>query len=85
MPGGWHQSDLGGRLPEQRRMIGGYQYHPFSTEEFRARSDSKPMGITNHGWQCQWCLKRTAVVAGRKKNPYGAGFICVACSKKGEK
>ena len=66
-------------------MSGGYMFHPSSTEAYRARSDSEPMGVTNHGWQCRWCLKRTAIVAGRKRNPHGSGFICVACATKGEK
>ena len=66
-------------------MSGGYLFHPSSTEAFRARSDSKPMGITNYGWQCQWCLKRTAVISWPEEEPaWGAGWICVSCSKKGK-
>jgi len=61
-------------------MSGGYQFHPSSTEAFRARSDSEPMGITNHGWQCRRCLRRTAIVEGRKRNPHGSGWICVDCA-----
>lgn len=61
-------------------MSGGYMHHPNSTESFRERSGSCPVGITNHGWQCRQCLKRTAIVEGRKRAPFSKGWICAECA-----
>ena len=60
-------------------MSGGYAYHPTSTAAYRERSDDQA-GITNHGWQCRQCQRRTAIVAGRKKAPHSKGWICAECA-----
>lgn len=60
------------------------EHSPNSEADYLDRSDQAG-GITNHGWQCRQCLRRTAIVAGRKKAPFSKGWICAECACEGEK
>ena len=63
-------------------MSRGYLFHPNSTASYRARTaNASGAGISNPGWQCALCARRSSVVAGRKRSPDGRGFICKECAK----
>ena len=59
--------------------------HEFSANanEVYRRSTANPSdaGVTNHGWQCAICKRRTALVAGRKRSKTCSGWICQECAK----